>query len=72
MNLRYFSDAVLGCLHRTLAIPEWFKLKNGEDVSLDRALGAYDMFVLHERGGDFDDVSNLSLDNVDPILRIIH
>jgi hypothetical protein len=53
---RYFSDAVLGCLHRTIAVLEWNKLKNGEHVSLERALGAYDMFVLHDREGDFDDV----------------
>ena len=39
-----------------MAIEEWAKLKNGDSVSLERALAAYDMFVLHDRDGDFDDV----------------
>ncbi|KAI9822357.1 MAG: hypothetical protein M1827_000076 [Pycnora praestabilis] len=52
------SDAVLGCLHRTLAIQEWCKLKDGEPTSLERALAAYDMFVLHDRTGDFEEVSD--------------
>ncbi|MCJ1414554.1 hypothetical protein MMC32_000881 [Xylographa parallela] len=54
---RYYSDAVLGCLHRTRAIEEWSRLQNQEDISLERALGAYDMFVLHDREGDFDEIS---------------
>ena len=55
-GLRYYSDAVLGCLHRIMAIKEWSRLQNQEDISLERALGAYDMFVLHNREGDFDEV----------------
>jgi F-box protein 21 len=39
-----------------MAVPEWNRLKNGDNVPLERALGAYDMFVLHDREGDFDDV----------------
>ena len=39
-----------------MAIPEWKRLKDGEDVSLERALGAFDMFVLETGSGDFDDV----------------
>ncbi|MCJ1378071.1 hypothetical protein MMC17_001167 [Xylographa soralifera] len=54
---RYYSDAVLGCLHRIRAIKEWSQLQNQEDISLERALGAYDMFVLHDREGDFDEIS---------------
>ena len=56
---RYYSDAVLGSLHRKMAIDEWVKLKDGESIALERALVAYDMFVLHEREGDFDEVSEL-------------
>ena len=56
MNQRYYSNAIMGCLHRTMAIPEWKRLKDGEDVSLERALGAFDMFVLETGSGDFDDV----------------
>ena len=47
---------MLGYLHRTIAIKEWAKLKDRQDVSLERALAAYDMFVLHDREGDFNDV----------------
>ena len=39
-----------------MAIEEWAKLKDGDSTSLERALAAYDMFVLHNRDGDFDDV----------------
>ncbi|PGH16083.1 hypothetical protein AJ80_05298 [Polytolypa hystricis UAMH7299] len=55
---RYYSNAILGCLHRTMAIPEWYRLKSGDDVSLERALGAFDMFVLETGRGDFNDISN--------------
>ncbi|MCJ1398660.1 hypothetical protein MMC11_001861 [Xylographa trunciseda] len=55
---RYYSDAALGCLHRIMAIKEWLSLqKDEENISLERALGAYDMFVLHDREGDFDEIS---------------
>jgi hypothetical protein len=40
-----------------MAIEEWVKLKAGKSVPLERALAAYDMLVLHDREGDFDDVS---------------
>ena len=40
-----------------MAIQEWVKLKDGSPVPLERALAAFDMFVLHNREGDFDDVS---------------
>ena len=39
-----------------MAIKEWAKLNNGGVVPLERALAAFDMFVLHERDGDFQDV----------------
>ena len=39
-----------------MAIPEWKRLKDGEDVSLECALGAFDMFILETGFGDFDDV----------------
>lgn len=39
-----------------MAVEEWAKLKDSDSVSLERALAAYDMFVLHDRDGDFDDV----------------
>lgn len=39
-----------------MAIREWAKLNDGDVVPLERALTAFDMFVLHERDGDFHDV----------------
>ncbi|KAL8705547.1 MAG: hypothetical protein Q9201_001364 [Fulgogasparrea decipioides] len=40
-----------------MAIEEWVKLRDGQSVSLERALAAFDQFVLHGREGDFDEVS---------------
>ena len=54
---RYYSDAILGFLHRKMAIQEWVRLKDGQPVPLEKALTAYDMLVLHDRKGDFNDVS---------------
>ena len=47
---------VLGSLHRTMAIKEWVKLNNDQGTSLERALAAFDMFVLEKRKGDFIEV----------------
>ncbi|OJD13888.1 hypothetical protein AJ78_05709 [Emergomyces pasteurianus Ep9510] len=54
---RYYSNAILSCLHRTMAIPVWNRLRKSEDVSLEHALGAFDMFVLETGPGDFNDIS---------------
>ena len=53
---RYYSDAVLALLQRTCAVEEWSSLQRGHEVSLERALAAFDMFVLQQRKGDFDEV----------------
>jgi F-box protein 21 len=39
-----------------MAIEEWSRLRNMEEVSLERALSAFDMFVLGDKQGDFDEV----------------
>lgn len=39
-----------------MGIREWARLNDGDVVPLERALAAFDMFVLHERDGDFHDV----------------
>ncbi|KAF5677218.1 hypothetical protein FHETE_1730 [Fusarium heterosporum] len=50
---------------RSLAVDEWYKLANTgpsrqyETVSLERALGAFDLFVLHDRPGDLDDIGHI-------------
>ena len=53
---RYYSNAVLSYLHRTLAIKEWRTIGADQSVPLERCLAAFDMFILRERTGDFDDV----------------
>ena len=40
-----------------MAIEEWARLKDGEAIPLERALAAFDMFILHDRDGDLDEVS---------------
>jgi hypothetical protein len=51
-----------------MAIKEWSKLQKREDIALERALSAFDMFVLHNRQGDFEEVSGVKykeLNNTD-------
>ncbi|KAL1958475.1 hypothetical protein VTO42DRAFT_4339 [Malbranchea cinnamomea] len=65
---RYYSNAILGCLHRALAIPEWQRLKDGADVPIHRALGVFDLLVLETGRGDFDDISAVLDEMVQGIL----
>lgn len=53
---RYYSAAVLAFLHRKMALQELIKLSLGKYVSLERALGSLDLFVLRDRFGDLEDV----------------
>ncbi|KAJ6009787.1 hypothetical protein N7522_004803 [Penicillium canescens] len=53
---RYYARALLTCLHRSIAVPEWAKLRRGEPVSLDRALGCFDLFIPESGYGDLDDI----------------
>lgn len=57
LGYRYYSDAVLGGVHRAMAIQEWSKLRDGQSLSLERGLAAFDQFVLHDRERDLDEVS---------------
>ena len=41
-----------------MAIEQWRKLRDGECSSLERALSAFDMFVLDDAVGDFNEVCN--------------
>ncbi|KAI0397492.1 hypothetical protein F5Y17DRAFT_414539 [Xylariaceae sp. FL0594] len=76
---RYYSCTVLDSIHRSLAIEEWAKyqhhaarrssqqISNRERLNcgmrLERALGAFDMFVLHDSPGDLDEICEL-LDDI--------
>ncbi|RAL08438.1 YccV-like-domain-containing protein [Aspergillus homomorphus CBS 101889] len=53
---RYYARAVLTGLHRSLAIREWAKLRNGDNVSLSRALGAFDLFIPESGFGSLDEI----------------
>lgn len=71
--LRYYSNTVLQCIHRSIAIAEWHKMALFQrtrelmpgppetlpvnEVKLERLLGAFDMFFLRDQPGDIDDVS---------------
>lgn len=39
-----------------MAIQEWSKAQECGNESLERSLAAFDMFVLHDRMGDFEEV----------------
>ncbi|KAJ2984567.1 hypothetical protein NUW58_g5993 [Xylaria curta] len=71
---RYYSCTVLDSIHRSLAIEEWAKYqqytqgssRNASNVErlnggmrLERALGAFDMFMLHDNEGDLDEICDL-------------
>ncbi|KAI1370995.1 hypothetical protein F4677DRAFT_436838 [Hypoxylon crocopeplum] len=76
---RYYSCSVLDSIHRSLAIEEWAKYQryaarridedtpNSERLNcgmrLERALGAFDMFMLHDNEGDLDEITEL-LDDI--------
>lgn len=53
----FYSRALLGALHRSFAIEVWTKLREGKDAPLERVLGSFDMFVLYDRKGDLDEIS---------------
>ncbi|KAI1478526.1 hypothetical protein F4774DRAFT_385159 [Daldinia eschscholtzii] len=76
---RYYACSVLDSIHRSLAIEEWAKYQkfaarridedtpNSERLNcgmrLERALGAFDMFMLHDNEGDLDEITEL-LDDI--------
>jgi F-box protein 21 len=53
----FWSEAVLNCIHRSMAINEWKSLRESGTGSLESALGAFDMFVLGTRPGDLADTA---------------
>ncbi|KHO01072.1 F-box protein [Metarhizium album ARSEF 1941] len=61
------SNAILDSIHRSIAIEQWHRLGLDRDSPppmvaaqrLERALGAFDMFVLHDQPGDLDDITQM-------------
>ncbi|KAL0939469.1 F-box domain-containing protein [Colletotrichum truncatum] len=72
LSRRYFSNAILASIRRGIAIHIWDDLRSSEAEEarrsnqalkitprrLERALAAFDMFVIQDDVGDIDDVSN--------------
>jgi len=72
---RFYACTVLDSIHRSLAIEEWAKYQDHAastilhsvtdesrwtaGMQLERALGAFDMFMLHDDEGDMDETSDL-------------
>ncbi|KFY33427.1 hypothetical protein V494_07641 [Pseudogymnoascus sp. VKM F-4513 (FW-928)] len=65
------SNSVLDHIHRAKALDEWHKLSRGDDVSMEHALGCFDMFVLHDRNGDLCEISDM-LDKLAEKLKTAH
>ncbi|KAL4901838.1 hypothetical protein BDW74DRAFT_71034 [Aspergillus multicolor] len=55
---RYYAKAILTSLHRTIAIPEWVGLRDGNDIPLANALGAFDLFIPESGFGNFDEIND--------------
>jgi F-box protein 21 len=54
---RYYANAVLERIHREVAIKVWSDLHEGKDISIERALGAYDVFARVGEDVDIDVVA---------------
>ena len=55
---RYYAHTALGSIHRSLAIQEWHAYQASSLTldGLERALAAFDMFVIHGDEEDMDEV----------------
>ena len=64
---RYFSNAMLDSIHRSVALREWSRagiyderppahklVKNSPDKRLEKLLGGFDMFFIEQEEGDID------------------
>lgn len=56
---RFYSNAVLDHIHRSKALEEWHRIGSGEDIPLERALGCFDMFILHDHRGDLTEITEM-------------
>lgn len=58
---RYYAISVLDSIHRHMAIREWYNISRGLQgwrTDLERCLSCFDMFVLRDQEGDFDDITS--------------
>lgn len=61
---RFHTNAILDHIQRAEVLKEWQKLTmqqvgRNSDITPERALACFDMFVLHEHFGDLDEVSGI-------------
>lgn len=54
---RYWINEALGSIERTIALQEWKKLADREPVPLERALGAFDLFICEKPPESLDQIS---------------
>ncbi|KAL2179468.1 uncharacterized protein P884DRAFT_194834 [Thermothelomyces heterothallicus CBS 202.75] len=70
---RYYANTALGSIHRSVAVDLWSRYQ-GRALSsegLDTALGAFDMFVLHDQEQDLDYIVR-TLDALAEQFRVEH
>lgn len=60
---RYYATAILQRIQKEMAINVWKDLQNGEDVPIETALGAYDIFARTGEDVDLDSFSD-KLDHI--------
>lgn len=57
---RYFGHSILDSIHRSVGIEQWNRLLTEPWMpfgpQLEKALGAFDLFVVHGNSGDLEDV----------------
>lgn len=55
---RYWASQLLGSIERAQALEHWSRLASGEDVPLERAFGAFDLFVADRPPETLDELSH--------------
>ncbi|KAI5306554.1 hypothetical protein KEM56_000286 [Ascosphaera pollenicola] len=66
---RYFSKSVLDFIHRSIAISTWASLRQDVKLPIEKALGAFDMFMSHIGKHDLDWMSS-QLDDLATAIRL--
>ncbi|KAB8342974.1 hypothetical protein FH972_022569 [Carpinus fangiana] len=54
---RYWAGEILASIERVIAIDIWEKLRDGENVPLEHALGSLDLWIAQQPAYDLDDIS---------------
>ncbi|KAL5410170.1 hypothetical protein PMIN06_007655 [Paraphaeosphaeria minitans] len=65
---RYYANAILERVQRELAVEVWGQLDRGEDVSIEKALAAYDVFTRTGEDVDYETVTR----DLDELVQGVH